>query len=132
MSLDRLTLPELLLRAADTDRGVRFMDRRGRLTEYSYRALYGDAVFLASHFATRISRGDRVGLIFSTSYDLVRSLFGLAMAGAVPFCLPPPRLSRGSGYSQITSSMIRRAGASLVLCEASTRGSLEKVQAITQ
>lgn len=127
-----LTLTGMLERAARTDRGLRFFDRKGGVQEFSYAQLLADSSGLASLLQNRIQKGDRAGLIFSTSYDFVRTLFAVSMAGAVPFCLAPPRLGRGSDYSETTAGMIRRAGAALVICEESNLKSLEKVQTACQ
>ncbi len=130
MASEAFTLPEMLARAAATDRGVRFFDRKGNLTEHAYAQLSREASAISEILMGRIARGDRVGLIFSTSYEFVRTFFAVSLTGAIPFCLAPPRLGRGSDYSQMTSAMIRRAGAKLVLCEESTLRSLEKVRAM--
>lgn len=122
----------MLERAAESDRGLRFVDRKGGFQEISYKTLLQDSSAFASVLQNRVEKGDRVGLIFSTSYDFVRSLFAVSMTGAVPFCLAPPRLGRGSDYSETTAGMIRRAGAVLIICEESTLKSLEKVQAVSQ
>lgn len=123
------TLPGLLARAAESSCGVRFFDRKGGTTEYLFSDLYADAAALSAQLQSRVQKGDRVGLIFSTSDEFVRSLFAVSMTGAVPVCLAPPRLGRGSDYSETTAGMIRRAGAAFVLCEQSIQSSLEKVQA---
>lgn len=130
MGVEVMTLPRMLERAAETDRGLRFFDRRGGVNEYSYARLLNDSRELGLRLLGQVQPGDRVGLIFSTSYEFVRAFFAVSMTGALPFCLAPPRLGRGSDYSQTTSSMIQRAGALLILCEESTLPSLEKVRAL--
>lgn len=123
-----LLLWQLLERAAETQKGLRFFDRKGGVEEFTYRQLLQDSAGLSGRLQGRLRTGDRAGLIFSTSYDFVKALFAVSMSGAVPFCLAPPRLGRGAEYSDTAAAMIRRANAVLVLCEESSLKSLERVQ----
>ncbi|MCE9600372.1 MAG: AMP-binding protein [Spirochaetia bacterium] len=125
------SLQDALRSAAETDRGLQFFDRSGKLSIYPYAQLLIDAgKYAASLRARGIEPGDTVGVIFSTSYAMVQTLFGILMAGAIPFCLAPPRLGRGSDYSATTARMITRARAKLVVTDDSILNSLQKVSSI--
>lgn len=124
------SLGEALRLAAETDRGVQFFDRQGKLSVYPYRQLLIDSSHAAAALRERnIAPQDTVGLIFSTSYSFVQTLFGVLLAGGIPFCLAPPRLGRGSDYSATTARMVTRARAKLVIAEDAILGSLQKVSA---
>ncbi len=122
------SLLEALRAAAETDRGVQFIDRSGNVSRYSYAALLTDAGAAGSALRERgLARGETVGLVFSTSYEFVRQLFGIYAAGGIPFCLAPPRLGRAADYSEYTARMINAASARFVVHEDSLSGSLARV-----
>ncbi|HMW59387.1 MAG TPA: AMP-binding protein [Leptospiraceae bacterium] len=126
------TLIDALSEAASTTRGIQFFDRSGSITRFNYSELYADAQKIARVMAQHgLAPGQSAGLVFSTSYEFVRQLFGVLLAGGVPFCLAPPRLGRAADYSEYTARMINSAGARFVIHEDSIGGSLAKVAART-
>jgi len=124
------TLRDALALAAQTDRGLRFYDRTGNITYSGYAKLLDEATHLAGALRVEgIAVGDTVGLIFSTSYSMVRTLFAVIFAGGIPFCLAPPRLGRGADYVEGTLRMISKARAKLVITDDGLAGSLSKIVA---
>ncbi|MDF9817173.1 AMP-binding protein [Streptomyces sp. SPB162] len=86
------TVPATLTRAALTDKGIFLVD--GDLTErrLTYRALHESAQRVAAGLvADGVRPGDRVCLLSGTDEPLLRTLFGVWYAGAIPVLLPLPR-----------------------------------------
>ena len=107
--------------AASAKAGIHFYSARsGERESHSYAELDRDARALAADLqAVGLREGASVALILSTSYAFVRGLFAVLHAGAVPCCLPTPRLGRMADYQGSTRAMLAAAGVSLVLSEAS-------------
>jgi fatty-acyl-CoA synthase len=87
---DFATLAEGLDYAAKGETGVNFFSSRGSLdTTLPYRELRRRALDLASRLtATRLERGDRIGIIAETSPDFLAVFFACQYAGFVPVPLP--------------------------------------------
>ena len=122
------SLAEALELAADGPAGVRFFARDNTVGEHAYEDLARDAALLAAALRARgIQKGDCVALVQSTSYDLIRSLYGVLYCGAVPVCLATPRMGRMADYKPATIRMLQTAKARLVVTEEKTRPGLLKV-----
>jgi acyl-CoA synthetase (AMP-forming)/AMP-acid ligase II len=114
------TLGELLVRAAESERGVRFLDAaEGDGERLSYRELLARARGVAGALQARgLAPGERVALVLPTGPAFYDAFFGCALAGLVPVPLyPPVRLGRLEEYHQRTAAMLRAAGARLVLSD---------------
>ncbi|MFH8621027.1 AMP-binding protein [Streptomyces vietnamensis] len=86
------TVPEALARSARTDKGIILVDGALAETRLSYRELDASARSIAAALhATGVAPGDRVCLLSGTDESLLRTLFGVWYAGAVPVMLPLPR-----------------------------------------
>ena len=87
------TIPDILRQEFAGDRGVTVID--GTLQETGqlrYHDLGEAADRAAAELLARgVARGDRVGLLGSTSAELITALFGVWRAGAVPVVLALPR-----------------------------------------
>lgn len=116
------TLGELFERAADSAKGVRFLDREERARFYPYAQLYERAARAGSALRARgIAPADRVAIILPTSPDFYDAFFGALLAGAVPVPLyPPVRLGRLAEYHASTASLLRGCGARIVLTDVRT------------
>jgi len=116
--LDRAcTLPDLVLHAAASDRGIDFkgLDRRG--PHHGYAQLVARARGVAARLrAEGVLPGDRVALVLETSPEFFDAWFGALLAGAVPACLyPPVRLGRLRDYHRRTADMVGAIGARVVI-----------------
>lgn len=121
MAGEGATLLGLIAEAAHRpELGIRFVDRREGEEWWPWPHIAGRAVEVAGGLqALGIEPGQRVGLVFPTSPELLFALFGVTLTGAVPVPLyPPVRLGRLEEYHRRTSAMLRRAGARLVLADA--------------
>jgi fatty-acyl-CoA synthase len=111
---DFRSLAEGLDYAARGDTGVNFFSSRGSLElAVPYRQLREDALALARRLsATRLERGDRIGIIAETSRDFLSVFFACQYAGLVPVPLP---LSINFGgkdaYVERLRGMLNAAGA---------------------
>jgi fatty-acyl-CoA synthase len=114
------TLGALLVRAAESERGVRFLDaREGDGRWLSYGELLARARGVAGALQVRdLAPGDRVALVLPTGPEFYDAFFGCVLAGLVPVPLyPPVRLGRLDEYHRRTAAMLRAAGARLVLSD---------------
>jgi acyl-CoA synthetase (AMP-forming)/AMP-acid ligase II len=114
------TVIALLARARRSpDTGLRLLDRREREAFVSWRAVAERAERICGALqATGVGRGERVALVFPTSFDFVDSLLGAMLAGAVPVPLYPPlRLGRIDEHLARMKRMVETSGASLVLAD---------------
>jgi acyl-CoA synthetase (AMP-forming)/AMP-acid ligase II len=113
-------LLEMLRRSAASSprAGVRLF-RGGEEVEWlTLEGLYEDAGRLASGLRNRarVEPGERVALIFSTSGECIRAMFGILAAGAVPVPMPPPLpFSNPERYLQRLRGAVERSGIRLVL-----------------
>lgn len=95
MSHTPLTIPEVLSVRSSSDRGMTFLDSEGEVERWTY----GELAATARRTAGALQRlgvapGDRVGLLGSTTPDLVAAVFGCWALGAVAVPLAVPlRLS---------------------------------------
>jgi acyl-CoA synthetase (AMP-forming)/AMP-acid ligase II len=114
------TVNSLLAWARESpETGLRLLDRRERESFRSWREVATRAEGVCGALqATGVGRGERVALVYPTSFDFVVSLFGVLLAGAVPVPLYPPlRLGRLEEHLARTVGMVEAAGASLVLAD---------------
>ncbi len=112
------TIVDLLARAALTpDAGIRVLDRDNAATWLAWPEVHARALAACAwlqHIGVR--RGDRVALVFPTEPAFFDAFFGVVLAGAIPVPLyPPVRLGRLNEYLAGTTSMVRAAGACLLL-----------------
>ena len=126
------TLGDALERAAlDREAGIRLLDRRECDTWMPWsEILAGSERVAAGLAASGLASGDRVGLIYPTSRELIEAFFGAALIGAVPACLPPPpRFASSKSYATRTSAMLDAGGVRMVLTEARGRERLSEILA---
>ncbi len=112
------TLQALLLAAARVDdAGLRLLDARERETWLPWSKVVERARRVAGGLLhLGIQHGEQVALIFPTSTDFFDAFFGVVLAGGVPVPLyPPARLGRLDEYHRGTASLVRAAGARLIL-----------------
>ncbi len=95
MSDTPLTIPEILAVRSSSARGMTFLDSEGEVERWSYGDLAATARRAAGAFQRLgVAPGDRVGLLGSTTPDLVAATFGCWALGAVAVPLAVPlRLS---------------------------------------
>ena len=127
------TLASVLLASTD-DRLLRILDRKGRPTEHTWRALRERARSVAGKLiALGVKPGERVVLVYPTSFGFFDAFFGTILAGAVPTPVyPPVRLGRMDEYHQRTARMIELAGARLVLADKTVRRVLGKTSELAR
>ncbi|MDA8017756.1 MAG: fatty acyl-AMP ligase [Thermoanaerobaculia bacterium] len=111
--------------------GLRFLDRRERSRFFDWAQIDAGARTVAAGLqALGLERGERVALIYPTCPEFFFAFFGILRAGAVPVPLyPPVRLGRLDEYHRRTASMLRAAGASLVLTDGKVRTVLGETMA---
>jgi fatty-acyl-CoA synthase len=114
------TLQAALEAAAESDRGLVFLDARERETPLPFAALWQRATRAAAALELLgIQPGDRVALILPTGTDFMDAFFGTLCAGAVPVPLyPPVRLGRLDEFHARTARMLEVSGARLLLTDA--------------
>jgi fatty-acyl-CoA synthase len=120
VSEEGATLGTLLVRAAESERGVRFLDAREDDGQWlSYAELLARARGVAGALQARdLAPGDRVALVLPTAPAFYDAFFGCVLAGLVPVPLyPPVRLGRLDEYHRRTAAMLRASGARLVLSD---------------
>ncbi len=84
------TVPGLLARAAETDAGVRFVDRDERATFFRWADVRARARRAAGALAAAgVRPGDRVAIALPTGPAFFDAFFGAQLAGAVPVPVPP-------------------------------------------
>ncbi len=108
--------------AADTGRGLRFLDRHERETRVDWPDVYARARRTAGGMLARgVSPGDTVGIVLPTGPAFFDAFFGAVLAGAVPVPLyPPVRLGRLTEYHARTAAMMTAARVRLLLTDART------------
>lgn len=94
-----VTIPELLALREGSDRGMVFLDDSGEYESWTYGALAAVARRCAGAWQdVGVGPGDRVGLLGSTTPDLVAAIFGCWAAGAIAVPLAVPlRLASTEG-----------------------------------
>lgn len=115
-------LAGLLERAAESEKGVRFLDRAERVEHLGYAELHERACDTARGLADLgVRRGDRVAIVLPTCPAFYDAFFGCARLGAVPVPLyPPVRLGRLAEYHARTAGMLRGCRARAVLSDSRT------------
>ncbi len=103
--------------------GLRLLDRRERPSWRGWPELVAAARAVAADLgALGVEPGERVALIYPTSWEFVQAFLGTLLAGAVPTPLyPPVRLGRLDEYSARTARLLQAAGARLVLTDGRVR-----------
>ena len=124
MGAEALTLVGLLERAGGSSRvGLRLLDR----AEEARWSPWSDIAERARRVrgglqALGVKPGDRVALVYPTSFEFVEAFFGVLLAGAVPVPLyPPVQLGRLDEYLARTGRMLEQVGVSLVLADRRVR-----------
>ncbi len=120
MAADATTVTGLLARARRfPGTGLRLLDRREREAFVTWRDVATRAEEICGGLqAAGVGRGDRVALVYPTSFDFIFSFFGVLLAGAAPVPLEPPvRLGRLEEHLARTARMVEAAGASMVLAD---------------
>ena len=120
MAAESTTVTGLLARARGfPGTGLRLIDRREQASFVTWREVATRAEEVCGGLqAAGVRRGDRVALVYPTSFDFVFSFFGVLLAGAVPVPLEPPlRLGRLEEHMARTVRMVEAAGASLLLAD---------------
>ncbi len=119
-----VTLLDLLVRAAGSSLGVRFLDRDERGTVVPYAELLERAVRTGAALRSLgVRPGDRVAIVLPTSPEFYDAFFGAVTIGAVPVPLyPPVRLDRLGEYVARTADLLRGCGTRIVLADARTAG----------
>ena len=115
------TVVEALSRSGEVvDAGLRLLDRDENEEWRSWSEIRRRALEVSGGLgALGVEPGDRVALIFPTSWGFFDAFFGVLLAGAVPVPLyPPVRLGRLDEYHQATARMVSASGARLLLAEA--------------
>ncbi|MGD8495747.1 MAG: fatty acyl-AMP ligase [Gemmatimonadales bacterium] len=122
MSHRPAVLARLLEQAAESEKGVRFLDRAERVEHLGYDELHERACDTARGLADLgVRRGDRVAIVLPTCPAFYDAFFGCARLGAVPVPLyPPVRLGRLGEYHARTAGMLRGCRARIVLSDART------------
>jgi acyl-CoA synthetase (AMP-forming)/AMP-acid ligase II len=128
MDLGRLdTLQQLLERARDfPDSGVRLVTSDERERFHSFREIEeASAVAAGGLVRLGVVPGDRIGLIYPTSFEFLAAFFGTLLAAAVPVPLyPPVRLGRMSEYHARTAAMLDAVEARMLLVDRRVRSIL--------
>src|SRR6476646_4569174 len=106
------TLTAALLDAAQSTRGVVFVDRHEVERRVSYRQLFARARAVAAV----LRKAQPIALALRTSPEFYDAFFGILLAGAVPVVIPPPaRIGVAADFAARTAGMLRRAGAVCLL-----------------
>lgn len=121
--LDVATVNAALARAAETDRGLVFVDAREQERSMPWAEVRQRAQRVAGALAERgIRPGDRVAMVLPTGPDFMDAFFGTLLAGAVPVPLyPPVRLGRMDEYVRGTARMLSAVGARMLVSDARVR-----------
>jgi fatty-acyl-CoA synthase len=116
------TLSGCLDRAARTEEGVRFLDRKGE-TFVSYREMAERARRVAGGLRELgVQPSQRVAIVAPTSIDFYDAFLGISYAGAVPAPLAlPPRFGGNRDWELTTTHRLRSADVRLVLAGGATR-----------
>lgn len=113
------TIPDLLTQRAASANGIVFLDADGERERWTY----GDLAEIAGRAAGAwrslgVREGDRVGILGSTSPDLVAAIFGAWAAGAVAVPLAVPlRLSSVDALAEEIRSRAAKAGVALLAAD---------------
>ncbi|HTY33973.1 fatty acyl-AMP ligase [Mycobacterium sp.] len=113
------TLVEMLDGAAQSERGLVFVDRRERDREVPFSHIRERALSVAADLTRRgVQRGDRVAIVLPTGPEFVESFFGVLCAGAVPVPLYPPlRLGKLDEFHRRTTAMLKAVDAVMVVTD---------------
>lgn len=118
-----LTIPQALASRADSPRGITFLDGEGETERWSYGA-FKDVVerTVGALRADGIAPGDRVGLLGSTTPDLVAAIFGCWCSGAIAVPLAVPmRLTSLDALADEVRSRADKAEISLLAVDDNVR-----------
>jgi len=117
---DPRTVNRMLERAAHLSHaGIRLLDRNEKATWKPWSEIRERALRVGAGLRRLgIREGERVALVFPTSWEFFDAFFGTLLAGAVPVPLyPPVRLGRLGEYHRRTARMLERVGAAVVLAD---------------
>lgn len=106
------TIPAALERARHSDAGMTFLDSSGEIDHWPYEEVARIARRMAGAWRSLgVRPGDRVGLLGSTTPDLVAAAFGCWAAGAIAVPLAVPlRLSSPESLVEEVRSRAEKAG----------------------
>lgn len=117
------TIPEILAARASSTRGIAFLGEDGETLRWTYGEL-GDVARRASGALRTlgIKAGDRVGLLGSTTPDLVAAIFGCWVSGAIAVPLAVPlRLTSVDALTEEIRSRARKAQISILAVDDTIR-----------
>jgi fatty-acyl-CoA synthase len=110
------SVTEALELAARSPVGITFVNRTANGPTHSFADLWSAAGRAATSIARRTSAGEPVGVLGSTSPELVAAVFGIWRAGRVPALLSLPRRPADlPDYPRELFERVGRAGARLVV-----------------
>ena len=110
------SVTEALELAARSPAGITFVDRKLNGPTLSFADLWSAAGQAAASIARQTSPGEPVGVLGSTSPELVAAVFGIWRAGRVPAMLSLPRRPADlPDYPRELFGRVQRAGARLVV-----------------
>jgi fatty-acyl-CoA synthase len=120
------TLPDALARAARADTGYVFVSG-GVETRVPYAAIRAAALGVASGLrASGLRKGDLVALVLPDAEEFLTALLGASIAGVIPASLyPPASTSDLARYMDMTSGILRAAGARAVVTTTALAPSFE-------
>src|SRR5437660_10937289 len=114
MSRDPLTIPDALAMRRSSPRGIAFLGEEGETERWTYDRLADVAQRAAGAWRNiGVAPGDRVGLLGSTTPELVAGVFGCWALGAVAVPLAVPlRLTSVESLVEEIRSRADKAGLS--------------------
>jgi len=113
------TLCSIFERAAGSENGLRFLNRKEKASFFSYADLLGKIKESAGAFVNMgLLPGDKTAIVLPTSPEFFYAFFGVLFAGGVPVPLyPPVRLGRMDEYHIKTAAMLSASDARLVITD---------------
>jgi fatty-acyl-CoA synthase len=118
-----LTIPETLLLRADSPRGITFLNEDGEYARWTY----GELAEVTKRTIGRlielgVKPGDRVGLLGSTTPDLVAAIYGCWCSGAIAVPLAVPlRITSVEALAEEVRSRAEKAQISLLAVDDNVR-----------
>ncbi len=110
------SIPEALERSARSGRAITLVDRQLNEQRLPYEEVHEAALRFAGGLRRHgVAQGDRVCLLGTTNAELVASLYGAWLAGAVPVVLPlPRRMSELPAFVEDVAGRVGKAHASVL------------------
>lgn len=113
-----LNLLEALQNASRSSYGIFYYSRK-----YEYEFMSFSDIFLkAAQMADALRQAgvlpnDKVVIVSGSSFDQIHSIFGVILAGAVPCCLPTPRLGNFTNYNEALRTFLKTSSSSFAIAE---------------